>query len=82
MEIKKHNGYASYETWLVNLWLQNSRGDLMTAREALKKGGHPDSLWDMVEDGTPDEIPGLYRDLIHAALCRVDWAEIAEALTD
>src|SRR5262245_60300287 len=41
-----------------------------------------DRLKDEVTDGLPDLPPSLYSDLLNAALCEVDWPEVAEAFLE
>lgn len=86
METKTYNGWTNYETWLVNLWLGNEQGTadywLERAREL---SGHvyptralADELREEIAEQSFPEVPGLYGDLLGAALSEVDWREIAE----
>ena len=82
-EEKRYNGWASYETWLVNLWLDNDRGTYERIREfAIEEA---ESIRDIegylenrVEEGSPTLDSGLYCDLMTAAIGKVDFYEIAE----
>lgn len=90
----EYNGWNTYETWLVNLWLSNDQGTYDMVREmasesveAEAEGGRMavGSLMDRLSDTfdqnsefAPDLGPNLYGDLLGAAFSRVDWREIAE----
>jgi len=78
-----YNGWPTYETWLVNLWLGNDPATDATCRElaawADSAAGAAEALKDLVEEGSPfQEQSGLYVDLLGAALARVDWRALAE----
>jgi len=86
---RTYNGWASYETWLVNLWLQNDIGSYAywceRAAHCIKAEEHPlyalsrELQIEVSENGIPDNMTtGLYGDLLGAALAEVDWREIAE----
>ena len=82
----KYNGYKNYETWLVNLWIDNDQsesaywisearyynGDAYELSEALKE--HYECL-------VPEE-PNVMTDLLRSAISEVDFYEIAEHLID
>jgi hypothetical protein len=84
---KGYNGWTNYETWCVNLWMDNEEGSYDYWREVAE------DVWDaedpdrsqrlladrirqQIEEGQP-LTKGLYADLIEAALSEVDWDEIA-----
>ena len=85
----KYNGWTNYETWAVNLWLTNERGDYeffkaaaQTCFEAMED--HPDYF-------TPSEharyklasqMKETYQDLLNAALSEVNWNEIANGFLE
>lgn len=84
MTRKEYNGWANYETWLVNLWLDNDQSTqeqvieicmeergLYQAAEALKEfvESFPE-----VEEATSKA--SFVCDLINASLSEVDWCEI------
>jgi len=80
---RTHNGWTNHETWLVNLWLNNTnQGTYAMAREMAADGA--DALRDWVKDWATDSIPAptLAADLIHSALYEVDWNEITESLLE
>jgi len=83
MNEKKYNGWTNYETWLVNLWLDNDRGTYDVIMEfAIEKAvcvmDIADWLEDMIERGSPTLKNGLYCDLMTAAISEVNFYEIAE----
>ena len=100
MNHKEYNGWTNYETWVVNLWMDNEEGIhdywLEVAEDAYsdeaKEQNHfskiedaacilADRLKDHHEENRP-ELPGVYGDLIGAALSEVNWREIAEHLLE
>lgn len=96
-EIKTYNDWRNYETWLVNLYIDNDRGEYdrwqEEAQSILNAATMEDSavreladtLKDEYEEVMP-EVPGVWADLMSAALGEVDWHEIAlnilESLND
>lgn len=89
---EKYNGWANYYTWAVNLWLTNEEVEYKyycnLARE-ISGGGATDPAIELadilktdIEDGAPDLAPGMYSDLLGAALGRVNYDEIARAFLD
>lgn len=84
MTDKTYNGWSTYETWLVNLWLTNDAADAaLTAavRDAETLFGAKHLLKAHVEEmvetsGVPDN--GLVHDLLHGALSEVNWYEIVK----
>jgi len=92
-----YNGWANFETWIVRLWMSNDRDAYVhwrsrteeVLRESKTKepvGGALGQLADQVRDAIEGQctIPkaNLAADLMNAALSRVDWHEVAEALID
>jgi hypothetical protein len=85
-----YNGWTNYETWCVNLWIDNEQGTqeewAENARECLKdadfdKDAALSNLADMLKDTIEDNAPildGVFSDLLRAALGSVDWREIAQ----
>ena len=100
MNYKEYNGWTNYETWVVNLWMDNEEGtydywrevaqeihnDLEEPTNGLTKMDEAiyllsDRLKDYHEENRP-ELPGVYGDLIGAALSEVNWEEIAKHLLE
>jgi len=87
----RYNGWANYETWAVNLWIENEEPTYDEARdmtrEALDENEDEDTatyilskrIKEWVADMTPDLGASLAGDLLGAALSEVRWYEIAEA---
>jgi hypothetical protein len=83
-----YNGWSNYETWLVNLWLDNEEWSQEEVRLLVRRSS---SLYNLayniknfVEDGCLGERPsnGLMNDLITAALGVVAWDAIAKSWAD
>jgi hypothetical protein len=87
---KTYNGWTNYETWLVNLWIQNDEDHysqlhdmvvtvdtLFAAKEILE--AWLDNEYDMYIERNPH---GLFQDLIKGALSEVNWYEIAKNWRD
>lgn len=91
---ERYNGWTNYETWLVNLWMDNEQGSQEFFREQAKeiygeaaatdvwtreetaRFHFADWLKDYYDENIP-EMPGVYGDLLGAALSSVNWDEIA-----
>jgi hypothetical protein len=82
-----YSGWPNYETWLVNLWLDNdertyrhwrAEASKLTAWELARvlETAHKDTSYDLTG------ATGLWADLIGAALSRVDWRSIADHLKE
>lgn len=96
MRDREYNGWTNYETWLVNLWMDNEQGSQEffrgQAREIYDGPRNPyrdhmardadagltfaDWLKEHYDENIP-EMPGVYGDLLGAALSSVNWNEIA-----
>lgn len=80
---EEYNGWANYETWLVNEW---NYVDLMI--ETAKENEHPaDAVWcqEFFEQLVAEYVPrhvGAVSFLYWSALERIDWCEIAEHVND
>ena len=80
MTDKTYNGWSTYETWLVNLWLTNDMQDedlTASVKEANTTYEAKEILKDYVEERMP-EIEGLFADLLRGALSEVNWYEIVK----
>jgi len=83
-----HEGWKNYETWCVNLWLDNEEplyrevteraAGFARSRSTKERARAALAEWlkDFVTEQAP-ELRGLWSDLLTAALSEVDWDEIA-----
>jgi hypothetical protein len=81
--MSEYNGWANYETWCVNLWVDNDPGTYGRAVEMARESeGDRHALADQiegwVEEWAREGVEGLTADLVGAALSEVRWSEIAE----
>jgi hypothetical protein len=83
MSDKTYNGWSNYETWNVNLWLDNEPGTYDEKREIVRTATSEykaaQALKDWVEEMMPDLGATMWADLLGSALSEVDWDEIVEA---
>jgi len=95
---KGYNGWTNYETWVVNLWMDNSGTDMdAQAREMVQASLDDGNTGDDVRseavttlagmlhidhDEATYEVAGVFADLLRAALCKVNWREIAQHYVD
>jgi len=87
MKAYTYNGWTNYETWLVNVWLNADKGHynaLTDIRHTVEVDKQPDEIRNWVfanEEWTndTDNVVTVWRDLVYAALERVNWREIAQA---
>jgi hypothetical protein len=85
---ERYNGWTNYETWCVNLWIDNEESAQEYWRErAADCLSNTDSDLDAISalcnemeyvatEECP-EIKGFHGDLLRAALSEVNWHEIA-----
>ena len=94
---EKYNGWSNYETWCVNLWLDNdeySQRELRCFAEQCVEDAQIDGsdkshavyecskmIQESVELMMPD-IEGLFADLLNSALSEVNYYEIAEYIVN
>jgi hypothetical protein len=76
MTKENYNGWLNRETWLVALWLNNDEA----THEKAKSFELISELQDFVENLVFGEEASLKEDLIGAALGRVDFLEVFQAL--
>ena len=78
----QHNGWTNYETWAVNLWLENDEQTLAWLDELVGDDTEPYDKAKRLEDQIFMDIPegcreaSMYSDLLTASLQMVDWQEI------
>lgn len=80
---KEYNGWRSYETWLINIWM-DEYGLADDARERVSGMDRYDAGKEMktlIEDFLDEEglaETGMLSDLAGSALAEVDWEELAD----
>lgn len=95
-ETKTYNGWSNYETWVVNLWIDNEEGSYRYWTDIAFDISSPDSpeyiadpnhraysLAQRLKDEHEDAMPelqGVWADLLNAAFQETDWHEIAANL--
>lgn len=91
-----YNGWTNYETWCVNLWMDNERGDHdhwrarateLAAELAVTEEMLPYHIGDQIKEEFEESNPvadqaSVWGDLMNAALSEVNWSEIAKHLLD
>ncbi len=71
-----YNGWTNWETWQVNLWIDNEEPTYREKQRFLRRGKLDDSqveefCREIFPNGTPDMDPG--------DMAKVNWSELAEA---
>jgi len=90
--MSSYNGWTNYETWAVNLWMDESSNyweELV--RDIIQDEGLEDvrdltykislALKEQHEDDMP-QTSGVFGDLLSASLSQVNWYEIAEHIVE
>jgi hypothetical protein len=77
-----YNGWPSYETWLVHLWLTNDPGTDALCRALVAQAWTPAEAADVLKQYVEESSPligqaNLYVDLLTVALGHVDFDAIA-----
>jgi len=97
MKNAEYNGWSNYETWSVNLWINNDQDSLNYWNKVTEfcysekqnpEGSYIEAVYklsnyleEQFNEGTPI-TEGLYGQLLGGALSVVDWREIAEHFCD
>ena len=81
--MEQYNGWKNYETWLVNLWIDNDGGsEYWTERadEVRDVSDLADEMENYYQELASEVIPshGMFNDLFNSALREVSWHDIAE----
>ena len=80
VEQNKYNGWTNYETWLVNLWLNNEEESERELRHISRMSKSAEKLREWVQDMVCEDGGSLKGDLINTALNAVNWQEIVETV--
>lgn len=96
-----YNGWQNYETWLVNVWIDNIQGEQEYWHEAAREvygqitvSGHiftraehaafelAERMRDAFDEACEGQCttPGVFSDLLNAALSSVNWDQLAKHL--
>ena len=83
----EYNGWKNYETWLVNLWIDNDGvGEHWRERaeEVRDVSDLADEMEQYYQELAEQVIPsqGMFNDLFNSALREVSWYDIAEHYID
>jgi hypothetical protein len=77
-EDKTYNGWTNYETWAVNLWLDEEDNWRELAGDGSCQAAQ--ALQELVEEMNPlADQATMYSDLLTGVLQEVNWQEIVEA---
>ena len=69
MTNKEYNGWYNYETWLVNLWMDNDQGSHETWREVARESieaeesGHEGTNWFYFEERLKEYLDMILEDM-------------------
>jgi hypothetical protein len=86
-----YNGWTNWETWIVNVWMDNDQKLYEYYREVAREEVLKDkesatyklsiTLRKQFDEWAP-EIEGLYLDLLNGAMREINWREIARHLIE
>lgn len=93
---RTYNGWTNYETWVVNLWMDNEKGQqdywIEEVQAAIKQEDAVSALSDRIKDEHEEACQqmleqanfqsGPFADLLNGALSEVNWREIAQFWID
>ena len=86
MSERKCNGWTNYETWNVNLWLDNDQCTQSDMERIVRHSRKPmeaeDALKAYVLDMMPELPPSMFSDILSAAMSEVNWREIVESIRE
>lgn len=83
-----YNGWSNYETWVTNLWMEQSYHHWAYFSEMVWKETKDslqaridlvDSMKRTFEGMAPDLPASPYSDLLNSAMSEIDWYEIADS---
>lgn len=80
-----YNGYRNWETWNCVLWLTNEEGTYFYYRALAKQLSRlqlAEAIEANITDNIPEQLTGLYSDLLNKTLQEIDYIEVAEAFIE
>ena len=75
MNKKEYNGWYNYETWMVNLWMDNTQqsheGWRQIARDSIEaeESGHEGTNWFHFEDQLKQYLDMIHEDMDNSTAC-------------
>ena len=79
---KEYNGYTNYETWCINLWIDNDQGLYDEVRSLAHESKSPyelaNMIKDLVEELNPVQDASMFGDLMQSAIDNCNFDEIAD----
>jgi len=94
MAQNEYNGWANWETWVVNLWIHNDQElyeyyGKVARVEVSKNKGHQKSATFQLSlalnrqfDEQVPAVEGPYLDLLNGAMSKINWYQIARHLVE
>lgn len=80
----QHNGWTNYQTWCYSIWINTDydfRNNLIEqAEQASSSDELADLLKDSLQESMPEELEGVYLDLLQSAINSINFREIPESL--
>ena len=86
-----YNGWTNWETWIVNVWMDNDQKLYEYYREVAREEVLKDkesatyklstTLRKQFDEWAP-ELEGLYLDLLNGAMREINWYEVAQHLVE
>ena len=81
----EYNGWSNYETWLVNLWMDNEPGgkefiwDWLGEQSVAVQAGNLAYYLEITHEDEVENInvTGFWKDLLNGALSEINWMEVA-----
>jgi hypothetical protein len=94
-EDRKYNGWNNYETWCVNLWIENEESEYnywydhaYNVKKEFEEDTQEYTLADMLKNNLEERAEeamteaSVFSDLLRAAISEVDFGEIAKHMLD
>ena len=87
MNNEKYNGWTNYETWVINIWVDNDEEIYLTMRDIINSydwTGKTYELSKVLQEWYDKKVEklglenGVMHDLLTGALSAVNWYELAD----